>query len=267
MVIAGIDAGSRYTKAVLLDGEGRVVGSSIVRTRADIPEVAKEALEVALERAGLERREVRYIAATGFGRYNVPFRDVQVTEITSGAKGAVVLFPRTSCVLDIGFQSTRAVRIEGGKVKEFASNDKCAAGAGGFLERAARYLEVPLAEIGSLSLRAKAPKSISSICAVLAETEIINHLTAGVTVEDIVGGIHQSLAARALALLKRVGLQDEVTFIGGLGLQEGMVRALEEALGRKVNVPEDPQLVCALGAAVLARQRLERLMTTEQKRV
>ncbi|MBI4279122.1 MAG: hypothetical protein HY660_11765, partial [Armatimonadetes bacterium] len=247
--------------------------------------------------AGAGRDDIRYIATTGFGRYNVPFRDVQITEITCAAAGAAFLFPASAYVLDIGFQSTRAIRLrEGGRVHGFATNDKCAAGAGGFVERAARYLEVPLEEMGELSLRATEPQSISSICAVLAETEIINHLTAGATVENIVGGIHRSLAARAQGLIRRIGISvrtkaaragvgeragageradaaardgapepekaggedGQVTFVGGVARQAGMIKALRETLGRPVNVPESPDLVCALGAALLGLSRLAR---------
>lgn len=254
-LVAGVDLGSRFAKAVILDEDRRVVARASVRTRPDFPQVAREVVGAALDGSGLGNVQVDYLATTGFGRHNVPFRDIQITEITCTARGAALLVPQAAFVLDIGFQSTRAIRARDGRVMEFATNDKCAAGAGGFLERAARYLEVPLAEIGALSLRATAPQSISSICAVLAETEIINHLTAGASVEDIMGGVHRSLAGRALALLRRVKLAGEVAFVGGVAVQEGMVRAIEQTLGARVHVPEHPEFVCALGAALLGLQR------------
>jgi len=258
--VAGIDVGSRTTKAVILDETRRILGKGSVRTRPDFPRVAQEALEAALADAELRRDEVTYTATTGFGRFNVPFRDIQITDMTCGARGAVFLFPGTTCVLDIGSQSTRAIRVrEGGRVKEFRTNDKCAAGAGGFIERAARYLEVTLPAIGDLSLDADNPQPISSVCAVLAESEIINHMTAGVSVPNILRGIHLSLANRAMALLKRVGLAPELTFIGGVARQAGMVKALEETVGVKVNVPTEPELVGALGAALLGLRRVEKL--------
>jgi predicted CoA-substrate-specific enzyme activase len=260
LVVAGIDIGSRMTKAMILDEARRVLGKGSARTRPDFPRLAREALGLALAEAGLAEEDLAYTATTGFGRYNVPFRDTQITEITCGARGAAFLFPGTACVLDIGSQSTRAVRLrEGGKVKEFRTNDKCAAGAGGFIERAARYLEVGLEEVGRLSLEADSPQPISSVCAVLAESEIINHMTAGVSVPNILRGIHLSLANRALALLKRVGLEPELTFIGGVARQEGMIRALEETAGIKVNVPAEPELVGALGAALLGLGRVQKL--------
>ncbi|MBI2370499.1 MAG: 2-hydroxyglutaryl-CoA dehydratase [Deltaproteobacteria bacterium] len=212
-----------------------------------------------MSEADLTEEDVAYIATTGFGRYNVPFRDLQVTEITSAARAAAFLFPGTRAVLDIGAQSTRAIKVaEGGRVKEFKTNDKCAAGAGAFVERAARYLEIGLEEVGELSLRAQAPQTISSVCAVLAESEIINHVSAGQPVENIVGGIHESLASRALTLLRRVGLEREVTFVGGVARQQGMVEALEKTLGMPVNVSGEPEFVGALGAALLALQRLQK---------
>lgn len=259
-LVAGIDVGSKSTKAVVLDSKKKIYGAGKVRTRVDFPAIAKEALDLALRHAQLARDDLSYVATTGFGRYNVPFRDVQITDITSVARGAVFLFPKTACVLDIGAQSTRAVRVlPNGKVKDFRTNDKCAAGAGGFIERAAKYLEVEIEDVGELSVRSTQPKTISSVCAVLAESEIINHVSSGETVENILRGVHNSLASRALGLLRRVGLEEEVTFVGGVAYQKGMVAALSEAVKKKVNVYSEPDMVGALGAALLALIRLERI--------
>jgi len=259
-LVAGIDCGSGYTKAVLIEAaeEGaRVLGKGRVRTGTNLEDAAKKALEQALEQAGAAREDVAYVATTGFGRYSIPFRDIQITEITSAARGAHSLFPESICVLDIGSQSTRAVRLrDAGKVKSFKTNDKCAAGSGMFLARAAKYLGIEVEQIGELSLSAQNPHPISSICAVLAESEIINHVSAGVSVEDILRGIHDSLAERAGAMLKRVGMQKELTLIGGVARQRGMIKALEERLQVQVHVPEDCDSVCALGAALLGRLRL-----------
>jgi predicted CoA-substrate-specific enzyme activase len=258
-VVAGVDVGSKATKAVVLDEERRVRGRALVRTRPDFAGVARAALDAAAAEAGIAAADLAYVATTGFGRYNVPFRDLQITEITCVARGAAFLFPGTRSVLDVGAQSTRAIKVAPpGKVKEFKSNDKCAAGGGGFLERAARYLEVPLQELGEISLRADHPQPISSVCAVLAESEIINHVSAGQSVENIVRGIHDALASRAMTLLSRVGLEEELTLVGGVALQAGMVKALEAAARTSVNVPSDPEIVGALGAALLALQRLEK---------
>ena len=262
MMIAGIDIGSGTTKCVLVDGDGQLRGRGEVRTRANFELVARMALDAARENAGSGGEDVAYMATTGLGRYAVPARDIQITDLTCGARGAASLFPGTRYVLDIGAQCSRAIKLrEGGKVKEFHMNEKCAAGSGGFLERAPKYLEVDVADIGTLSLSADKPQPISSVCAVLAESEIINHVSDGATVENILRGIHDSLADRALSLLKRVGLDSEgvVTFIGGVARQAGMVAVLREKLGVTVNVSDAPQFTTALGAALLGRQRWHKL--------
>jgi predicted CoA-substrate-specific enzyme activase len=262
MLVAGIDIGSGSTKCVLVDETGAVRARSVVKTKADFEKVTHEVLDAARAAAGVGADAVGYLATTGLGRYAVPFRDIQITDLTCGARGAASVFPSTRFVLDIGAQCSRAIRLrEGGKVKEFHMNEKCAAGSGGFLERAAKYLEVSVADIGPLSLGSVKPQPISSVCAVLAESEIINHVSEGVGVEDILRGIHNSLADRALNLLKRVGLDGEVTLIGGVALQAGMVVALREKLGVPVNVPDMPQLTAALGAALLGLQRFRKLTT------
>jgi predicted CoA-substrate-specific enzyme activase len=256
MLVAGIDIGSGTTKCVLLDEAGVVRGRGQAKTRADFEQVARESVAAALEGAGLPPEAIGYTATTGLGRYAIPFRDIQITDLTCGARGAATACPEARFVLDIGAQCSRAIRLrEGGKVKEFHMNEKCAAGSGGFLERAAKYLEVSVTDIGPLSLGAARPQAISSVCAVLAETEIINHVSEGVTVENILRGIHNSLADRALSLLKRVGLDAPVAFIGGVARQEGMVVALRDKLGVPVHVPDGPEFAAALGAALLGRQR------------
>jgi predicted CoA-substrate-specific enzyme activase len=255
-LLAGIDIGSGTSKCVLVDDAGTVRGRGLGRTKADFERVAREVLDLARADAEAAADDVAYIATTGLGRYAVPFRDIQITDLTCGARGAAAEFASTRYVLDIGAQCSRAIKLrEGGKVKEFHMNEKCAAGSGGFLERAAKYLEVGVGEIGPLSLGAGKPQAISSVCAVLAESEIINHVSEGVLVENILRGIHNSLADRALSLLKQVGLDGEVTFIGGVARQEGMVLALREKLGVPVHVPDAPQFTAALGAALLGLQR------------
>lgn len=259
-LVAGIDCGSGFTKAIVIaqDAPGsdlRIVGKGRTRSGINVDQAAEAALNEAL--AGKPRSDLAYIAATGFGRYGLSFRDVAITEITSAARGAFFLVPQAGAVLDIGSQTTRAISVaQNGKVHTFKSNDKCAAGSGMFIARAAKYLEVPLEEVGELSLKAAHPQPISSVCAVLAESEIINHVTCGVGVEDILRGIHESLADRSGALLKRVGLNDHLTFIGGVAYQQGMIEALKQRLNVKVDVPQDCDYVCALGAAVLGMRRL-----------
>jgi predicted CoA-substrate-specific enzyme activase len=260
--VAGIDIGTAFTKAVIITGgyEERpmVVGRGATKTGVNVEQAARRAFEVALEEAQLESSEVCYVTTTGFGRYGASFRDIQATEITSGARGAHLLFPESKAVLDIGSQSTRAIILrEGGKVRSFKTNDKCAAGSGSFIVRAAKYLQIDLKDVGEMALKSSNPQPISSICAVLAESEIINHVSAGVGVEDILRGIYDSLADRAAMLLKRAGPSGELTFIGGVANQPGMVKALEQRLKVKVDVPRHCEYVCALGAALLGLRRLE----------
>lgn len=262
-VTAGIDIGTALTKVVIIGSENgeppRVLGRGIVRTGVHLEKAAAAALVAARDMARLGPRETPYVVATGFGRYSPTFRDTQVTEITSAARGAWFLFPESFTVLDIGSQSTRAVGLtDKGRVRAFKTNDKCAAGSGSFIVRAAKYLQVDMSKVGELALGAENPQSISSVCAVLAESEIINHVSAGVSVEDILGGIYDSLASRAALLLKRVNVCEQLTFIGGVARQCGMVKALEQRLQLKVNVPEDCEYVCALGAALLGLSRLEK---------
>ncbi len=260
-LVAGIDLGSGRTKVVLVDETGTIHGRGVGRTKGDFEAVANEALAAALAEGRTSRAELRYAATTGLGRYSVSFRDIQITDITCGAKGAAFLFPSSEFVLDMGAQSTRAIRLRAnGKVKEFHMNEKCAAGSGGFLERAAKYLEVEVEAIGRRSLESTTPQTISSICAVLAESEIINHISEGRSVEDILAGIHHSLAERSLMQLKRVGMKGgEVTFIGGVALQLGMVKACEAKWGFTIHVPAEPQYTTALGAALLGWQRVKKL--------
>lgn len=258
-LIAGIDIGSRGTKVALIDRDGTLRASHVTRTRPPFETLVEDALTAALDTIHAMRSNVDYVITTGFGRSTYPDRDTQVTDITAAAYGAAAVFPQTRCVIDIGSQSSRAIHIApGGRVQEFKSNDKCAAGAGGFVERAARYLETPLETVGQLSCAGTDPVTISSVCAVLAESEIINHVSQGRSVEDILRGVHNSLAERAMALLKRVGVEPEITLAGGMARQAGMIESLEAACGFKVNVPDHPEIINALGAALLAKRRLER---------
>jgi len=260
-LVAGIDCGAGFTKVVVAARDGSaqlsILGKGRSKSGVNVEAAAVSALKAALAEAGLKRDDIHYTATTGFGRYGVSFRDIQITEITSGARGARYLFPGCRCVLDMGGQSTRAITMnEAGKVRNFKTNDKCAAGSGMFIARAAKYLEISLEEVGGLSLRATNPQPISSVCAVLAETEIINHVSAGVSVENILRGIHDSLADRAVGMLKRAGMDGEVVLIGGVALQAGIVESLQQKLGAKVYVPADCDYVCALGAALLGHKRL-----------
>lgn len=257
LLVAGIDVGSRMTKAAILDESGKVLSRVSIPTGADLTKASRMAFESAINIAGLSEKDISYVASTGYGRYQVPFRQVQITDFTSNAYGAHMLFPNTEVVLDVGAQNARAMHIEkSGKVKRFKMNDKCAAGAGRFIERCAKALELELEEVGPLSLRSKDPQEISSICAVLAESEIINLVTEGKTIEDILMGAHRSIAERLVAMLRQVGIDGEITLTGGVAKNIGMVRAIEEKTGKPVHVHQDAEYIGAIGSAGLGIRRL-----------
>jgi predicted CoA-substrate-specific enzyme activase len=261
-ITAGIDMGSTYTKAVVLREDGAVLGRALAPTGFRLAEVADEALAHALALAGLPRESVSYVVATGFGRHQASFADVHVTDITAAARGATFLFPATRTVLDVGGQTMKASRLdERGKVKAFRLNDKCAAGTGAFLEKTARYMGYSTEEIGPLVATSKEYPAISGVCAVFAESEVINHLSQGIAPADIMHGAIVSLVGRSVQLMKRVKMEPEFTLIGGILRFETMTRVAREQLHAGVNVPQGDlvQFVAALGAARLGLRRLDSL--------
>lgn len=259
-MVAGIDLGTRMTRGVLLDENGGTLGMAARATGPRLEVAAQEILRELCEQKRADASSIVYIASTGYGRYRVPFRQIQITEMTCHAVGALRLFPETRTVLDIGAMNARAMRIAAnGRVAAFRMNDRCASGAGRFLERVTKSLEIELEDAGELSLRSHDPQPISSICAVLAESEVINHVTEGKTIEDILRGAHNSIAERLVALVRQVAPQPEITLTGGVTKNAGMVKALEERLGTRLNVSPQSEFAGALGAALLARQRWLRL--------
>lgn len=260
--IAGIDIGSTYSKAVMVDAGRNVVGKAVRRTGFKLGRASEGVFEELLADAGLAREQVTYVAATGYGRYTVAFRHTQITELTSHAHAAVHLFPETRTILDIGGQDIKAIRVDGeGRVRSFRLNDKCAAGTGAFLEKTARYLGLETSEIGPYALRSTNPVQISSICAVFAESEVISHLSKGVPAEDIMYGAMVALGGRAVQLMRRVGLEPDFLLAGGMTRNVAMIRALEEHLKAPLNVAPDGlgQFNGAYGAALLGQKRVEML--------
>lgn len=263
--IGGIDIGTRMTKCVIFDTVAeQVVARSTILTRHNLALASEKALQEACSTLHIQPSDVFYVASTGYGRYQAPMRQIQITDITTHAMGAKYLFPATTNVLDVGAQHAKAIRInEEGRVMKFKMNDKCASGVGSFLERVAKGLELNLDEIGQLSLRSKDPQPISSICAVLAESEVINLVTSGYPVEDILMGAHLSISDRIVAQLRQVGVDGAVTLTGGITRNVGMVKALEQKIGRPLNVCDDSEYAGAIGACLLVRRRLKKL--EEQK--
>ncbi|MFQ6015178.1 MAG: acyl-CoA dehydratase activase [Anaerolineae bacterium] len=257
MIVAGIDVGSLSTNTVLLNEEKEILGYSIIYTGARSKDAARNSFDQALLRAALAEEEVSFILSTGYGREIVPFADTQVTEITCHALGAHFLFPDTRTVLDIGGQDSKAIRVSPeGKVLDFAMNDKCAAGTGRFLEVMASALEIELDEMGQISLQARHPVSISSMCTVFAESEVVSRIAQGCAVEDIAYGLHAAIANRTAGLVKRVGLEEKLTMTGGVAKNIGVVHALQEKLDTTINIYEEPQIVGALGAALIALEKV-----------
>lgn len=257
--VLGIDVGARYTRALVLDGGRRVRGRGLVESGAFFARAAEGAAEAALRGAGLERSDLSYAASTGYGRSQVAWRDLQVTELTCHAAGALHLFPRTRTVIDVGAQNTRVMSItREGRVARFMMNDKCAAGAGRFLERCAAALEVPLGELGVRALTAREPQPISSVCAVLAESEVINLVSQELPVEEILLGVHHSICDRVMTIVHQTGVEPEITLTGGMVHNPAMVRVLADRLGIELNVLPEGEYAGALGAALLGRRRHEK---------
>ena len=255
---AGVDVGSTQTKAVVVDADRTIVARALIATGANVARAAESAFRKACDDAGIAADAVGYVVGTGYGRYKVTFGDAQITEITCHARGAHTLFPRTRTVIDMGGQDTKAIKVGAdGSVLDFSMNDKCAAGTGRFLSAAADVTGLALDDIGSIALKATAPVRLTSVCTVFVESDIMSYLAQKKRVEDILGGVHKAIATRTMALVRRVGVEEEVTFTGGVSRNVGMVRGLEGVLGRPINVSPDGHFMGALGAALFALERAE----------
>jgi (R)-2-hydroxyacyl-CoA dehydratese activating ATPase len=260
MITLGIDVGSGNTKGALLEDGHTLLATALLPSRGNPGQSAQQITQMLAEQQNLLPGDLDYVCTTGFGRYMVAERQLQVSDITSSGRGAVFLFPATRHVVDVGAQSSRAMSVTStGKVLKFKMNEKCAAGAGRFVERCSKYLQVPLEEMGVRALGSEKPKLISSVCAVLAETEIINSVAEGVPLPDILMGTFLSLAQRAHALMRYVGVTPEVTLVGGLVHNPGAVKALTETIGVPINVSPQGHFAAAIGAAMLGHARLQKL--------
>lgn len=254
MLVAGLDIGSNTTESVLLH-EGRVLSFSIFPTGANSRAAAERALAAALERAGAGENDLEGIVATGYGRAFFPRAHKRVTEITCHARGAFFTFPEARTVIDIGGQDSKVIRLDGrGRNVDFQMNDKCAAGTGRFLEVMARALEVPLEDLGRLSLNAARSIKISSMCTVFAESEVVSLVARNEPREVIIRGLHEAIAERTAGLVQRVGIEGGVAFTGGVAKNQGVAKALEERLGVRLLIPSEPQITGALGAALIAEE-------------
>lgn len=255
----GCDAGSTYTKCVIIDENGKIAAAVTKRSRINPVLSAKDALDEAVSQVdGLNSaEELTYLIGTGYGRNKVPFADENISEISCHAMGVHVTAPSVKAIIDIGGQDVKGIAIDtDGTVLNFAMNDKCAAGTGRFFESMARAFEMSLDEFSNLSLTAKNVIPITAQCAVFAESEVIPLVGEGKPMEEIAAGIQLSVAKRCFVMAKKAGAADSVTLTGGCAKNEGLKKAIEKVL--KINVvdlPTDPQLMGALGAAEYARQK------------
>lgn len=257
---AGVDVGSTQTKAVIINEKKEIVGRALADTGANVMLAAQNTFQQALGNGDLREEEVEYVVGTGYGRYKVTFGNTQVTEISCHGRGAVHMFPNTRTVVDMGGQDTKAIRVSpSGEIVDFCMNDKCAAGTGRFLGAASSALDIPLGELGPTALRGERAVKISTTCTVFAESEVLSWLGKGKKIEDILLGVHKSIAARSAGLVRRVGIEEEVTFTGGVALNLAMIDTLNERLGVKVNVSEESHFMGALGAALFA---LDHILTS-----
>lgn len=255
----GLDIGSTYTKGVILDDDHNIVARHMQPSGARLQEVAGIVKRETAERAGIDVNDISYCITTGYGRHQFDDRDLQVTDLTAAARGAMFLFPNTRTILDIGGQTMKASRVDASKkVRTFRLNDKCASGTGMFLEKTVRYMGYDTKDIDGLLENATEAVSISGVCTVFAESEVINHLSNSVTPDNIMLGAGLSLMGRSVMLLKRVKIEEELTLVGGILRWGRIAQAISDDLKMKANVPEGdlPQFTAAIGCAILGHIRL-----------
>lgn len=261
MIVAGVDAGSVTTKVVLLKDD-KIIGKDIALTKANPDLAASITLEKLSKTLGIRKDDVEYTVSTGYGRRIIKFGDKTVTEITANAKGAVFLgIPngKIGTIIDLGGQDSKAISLlENGEIANFAMNDKCSAGTGRFLEVMANALDVKLDDIGKLSLESKNPITVDSTCTVFAESEVVSLIAQGKKREDILAGLHRAIAKKIGALVRQLGIKKNVFFDGGGAKNIGIKKALEDELNVELYVTQEPQFVVAIGAALFAKEYVER---------
>ena len=255
MAVAGIDVGSLTIKAVIVE-DGKILAHSIIRTSEEAEAGAKRGMEEALKSAGLAQEDIKYIVATGSGRKEVSFAQKQKTSLSCLAKGTSMLFPSVRTVFDVGAETCSVLCLnERGGVEDSVGHDRCASGTGVFLESMAKLMKMSLEVMAAECLKAKARAEVSSMCAIFAEQEVISHVhrVPPTPKNDIIAGIHGSMSVRIVGLAKRIGIKGDVALCGGVAKNVGFVKVMEEDIGSTVLVPEEPQIVAALGAARIAQ--------------
>lgn len=255
MITAGIDCGSQNTRAVILE-DGKILAKALLPTAFDADLAAKQALEQALEAAGKKREELDRIVITGVGREIIEWGDSEVNEVGAAVRGARFALPKTETVIDMGADSCRVIRLnEDGSVMKYEVNDKCASGAGTFIEAMARALQISTEEMGEYSLRHTKELATNAQCVVFAESEVISLIHAKESREDIAYGVHMGIANRVASMIRRVGLTDNFTMVGGPGYNKGLVACMSKVFGKDIIVPENNQYLNAVGAAMFAAEK------------
>ncbi|MBW2060729.1 MAG: hypothetical protein JRI95_04115 [Deltaproteobacteria bacterium] len=256
MVYAGCDLGTVTAKMVLLEND-TILDFETLAYKNLPKQAAVEVMEKALSRASLSQDQIEHTIATGFGRKTIPFSDGDAPEVICLNRAIQWLHPEVRTVIDAGGQSIRAFNIgDNGKITDSTTNEKCAAGTGKFVEVMAKALELPLDQISQLSFDAKDPVSITSQCGVFAESEVITYVNEGKDRADIIAGINRSVAGKVSSLVRRISLIEQVALVGGVAKNSGVVKYVEEELGLKLTkIEPDPQILGALGAALLAKER------------
>ena len=254
MITAGVDVGAATAKTVIV-ADGEITSHAVIPTGDRVARAAEEVTQAALQLAGLSMDDLQFIISTGYGRKGVAFADKAATEIICHARGVNFLIPAARTVIDIGGQDSKVIGVrEDGTVSDFVMNDKCAAGTGRFLEVMAGVLGLDIEGMGPISLTSKEPCPISSTCTIFAETEMVSLRADGRTREDLVAGIHRAVASRVVVMGRTVGYREQVVFTGGVAKNLGVIHSLEEGIGLPILIPEEPQIIGALGAALMAQQ-------------
>jgi len=256
MITAGIDCGAKNTNTVILK-DGQIIGKGSVLTGFDQEKAVNESLEKALKSAGVSRDDVDKIGGTGSGKNSIKIADTLVNDIKAMGRAANYFFPNARTVTDVGAEEGRAAKIdEKGNVLDFAINEKCAAGAGAFIEAMGRALETPLEEMGPLALTSDAEIPMNAQCAIFAESEVVGLIHAKTKVKDISKAIHDAMSSRIVSMIRRVGVNQDVAMIGGVAYNPGFVESMRRELKLdKIYIPDDPEYGAAVGAAVVAEER------------
>ena len=255
MIAAGIDCGAKTTKAVILK-DGTIIGKGMVLTGFDQVDAVENSLDRAVKQAGIARKDIQRVGGTGSGKNAVKIANASVSEIKAMARGAFYFFPKTRTVADVGAEEGRAARLDvNGNPVDFATNEKCAAGAGTFIETMARALEVSIAEMGLLCLQSDRQIPLNAQCAIFAESEVVGLIHAKTAKPDISRAIHDSIAGRIASMIRRIGVNEDVALLGGLARNPGFVASITRQLNvNRLYTPPDPEFGAAVGAAVSAAE-------------